>query len=429
MKTDVLILYEHVQRELKNACILKVLLEKEGYTARIDNVAWRRGLLDLKYKPKLIISPSCQNDLGMNYILHNYVGAYNGGYKILNLYSEQLASSTAENLLSVKESALNIYHIAWGKYTYDLIMKSGLKTSQACITGSQRLDYCKGIFQKLNVDKETLAKKFNLDINKKWLLMVGNFPAKDETKIEYLESAGYNNFKELYTLTKDTYHELIKWYKILLCDEELKDKIELIYRPHPNEIVENELINLEKEYSNFHIIGDYIISDWATNIDFAYIWTSTSSIEISATNVPIVSLVPLKMKEYFEMPLVKYIQKINNSDKLLMITKDVLIKGNGIANGKFYNELGYYYERTELSASENIVNFVKKIMSSDDYIVKSKFNIFKGFAKTIVYFYEYILYKLNIGLNKYLKVRFRDMRSNKYINEYCDSIKVRLFGE
>ncbi|MBR1455475.1 MAG: hypothetical protein IJ593_12665 [Lachnospiraceae bacterium] len=429
MKIDILILYEHVQRELKNACILKVLLERKGYTVKIDNVAWRKGLLNLKYMPKLIISPSCQDDYGMNYILHNYVGAYSGGYKILNLYSEQLASSTAENLLSVKESALNIYHIAWGKYTYDLIMKSGLKDCQVCITGSQRLDYCREIFKKLNVDKKTLAKKFNLDIDKKWLLLVGNFPAKDETKIEYLESVGYNNFKELNILTKDTYYELINWYKALLCDKELKDKIELIYRPHPNEIVEDILIDLQKEYSNFHIISDYVISDWAINIDFAYIWTSTSSIEISATNVPIVSLVPLKMKEYFEMPLVKYIQKIVNIDELLIATKDVLIKGNVITNEKFYNELAYYYEETELSASENIVNFINKIMASDDYIVKSKFSIFKGLAKTIVYFYEYILYKLNIGLNKYLKVRFRDMRSNKYINEYCDSIRVQLFGE
>ena len=88
MKIDILILYEHVQRELKNACILKVLLEREGYTVKIDNVAWRKGILSLKNKPKLIVSPSCQNDYGMNYIIHNYVGAYNGGYILNKLQME-----------------------------------------------------------------------------------------------------------------------------------------------------------------------------------------------------------------------------------------------------------------------------------------------------------------------------------------------------
>ena len=399
-----------------------VLLEKEGYTVRIDNVAWRKGILNLKYKPKLIISPSCQNDLGMNYLTHNYIGAYNGGYMILNLYSEQLASSSAEEAIAISGKALKIYHIAWGKYTYELFRQYGLNDEQVCITGSQKLDYSLEKYNGLNKKKEELAKQFNLDPKKKWIMMVGNFTT-EEGEHEY----GYYNFDEMIALSNDTCKELIKWYEKVLCDKELKDNIEFIYRPHPNEIVTKELASLCDYYNHFYIIRDYSIADWALNIDLSYIWTSTSAIEISATKTSIVSLTPIKIKKYFELPLVKYIKKITNSDELLEVTKGVLIKNKVIDNHRFYSELEYYCERSKCGASDNIVKFINKIMTKGEYIVVNEFNFFKGTIKFIVYLYEIILYKLNIGLNKYLKVRFEDVRSKKYIDEYCYRIKKCLF--
>ena len=111
----------------------------------------------------------------MDYIVHNFVGAYNGGYKILNLYSEQLSPSSAEDVLVIKEKALQIYHIAWGEYTYQNLLNYGLSQQQIKITGSQRLDYTKEVFKSLNVAKDVIAEKFGLNLKKKWMMMVGNF--------------------------------------------------------------------------------------------------------------------------------------------------------------------------------------------------------------------------------------------------------------
>lgn len=426
MKIDILILYEHVQRELKNACILRFLLEREGYTVRINNVAWRKGLLNTIYKPKMIISPSCQNDDGMFYILHNYIGAYNGGYKILNLYSEQLANSSAKDMLRVKDLALKIYHCAWGSFTYNRLLETGIDERQIRITGSQRLDFTKPMFRNLLVDRKDLASKYGLDKDKKWIMMVGNFPAKDEQKLNYLSSVGYDNFRELKDLTKDTYYELIKWYEAILNDKDLKDKIELIYRPHPNEIMDVKIIDLSKKYQHFHVIGDLTISEWAMNINLAYIWSSTSSIEISTAGVPIIALTPYKIKPYLEMELVKEIEKIDTVDECLIITKDILAGKIKDINKDFKEDVGMYYQISDKSASENIVDFVKDILSNEDNIIMNEFNIFKGIIKVFVYLYEYILFKLNIKLNKYLEVRFRDYRTSNFIENYCKEIRDKI---
>lgn len=427
---DIMILYEHVARELKNACILKVLLEREGYSVRIENVAWRKGILNLMHKPKLIISPSCQNDLGMNYIVHNFVGAYNGGYQILNLYSEQLSPPSAEDVLVVKEKALKIYHIAWGKYSYNNLLNCGLHKEQISITGSQRLDYIKDIFSSLNITKDFIAKKFGLNLEKHWIMMVGNFTAKDEYEKEFdrIESEGYHDFGEIYNLTKNTYYELIKWYEIILNDELLKDNIEFIYRPHPNELVDNKLIELSKKYKNFHIIGDLTVSDWALYLDLVYMWTSTSSVEFAVSKVPIISLMPFELPEHHEMPLVNKLKIVKTDQELLFITKDILMNGKSDINNKFYNEIKNYYLLDGKSASENIVSFIKHIIIENKRVVKSEFNIFKGIIKTIFFFYEYMLFTLRISPNKYFAIRFRDVRSQKYIENYCKEIKKKLYG-
>lgn len=427
MKIDILILYEHVQRELKYASILKVLLEREGYSVKIDNVAWRRGLLDLKYKPKLIISPSCQNDLGMNYILHNYVGAYNGGYKILNLYSEQLGSASTNDLFRIRGKAFDIYHIAWGEYRYNIAIDDGLNKNQIRITGSQRLDYAKGDLKKLNVSKTNISENYKLDINKKWILAVGNYSMKDEYNFDYYESIGVSNVRELHDLAYNTYYKTLEWYSKVVNDETLKDKIEFIYRPHPSEIIKDELLNLQKQNTNFHIISDLSISDWAINCDLVYIWTSTSSFEISASKVPIISVVPIELKDYFTVPVVDSIEKADTCDMLLNFTKDILINKNLNYNEKFRNEMSYYYYIGDLSASEYIVRYIKEILACNGNIIKSSFNYFKAFIKTILFIFEYVLYLLNIKINKYLDIRFRDYRSKRYIDNYCKRIKEVLF--
>ena len=80
------------------------------------------------------------------------------------------------------------------------------------------------------------------------------------------------------------------------------------------------------------------------------------------------------------------------------------------------------------SASKSIVDFVKIILNDDKNIVKSEFNIFKGIIKMFVFFIEYILFALRISPNKYLAIRFRDVRTQKYIENYCQFVRKKLYG-
>ena len=124
--------------------------------------------------------------------------------------------------------------------------------------------------------------------------------------------------------------------------------------------------------------------------------------------------------------LVKEIEKIDTVDECLIITKDILAGKIKDINKDFKEEVGMYYQISDKSASENIVDFVKDILSSEDNIIINDLYIFKVIIKVFVYLYEYILFKLNIKLNKYLEVRFRDYRTSNFIENYCKEIRDKI---
>ena len=62
MQIDVLILFEHVARELESALLLERLLNSRGYKTKIIKVHWNDGLMHLKYKPKIVVTPWCYDN-------------------------------------------------------------------------------------------------------------------------------------------------------------------------------------------------------------------------------------------------------------------------------------------------------------------------------------------------------------------------------
>ena len=428
MKIDVLILYQHANRELRNACILKNLLEDEGLKVRISFFPLRKGIFNLKFRPRLIICPTCQGNNTINIIKNNYVGSYEkGSFQILNLYSEQLTSESTEKIIKIKDDALRIFHICWGKYSSEKLLDWGCEKNNFKITGSQRLDFVIPKFRVLCKTKEELSAEFNLDKTKKWVLIVDSFSNKNETNFDYLEQNGFFKIKELVNMTNDTYHELINWYKKLLQNRNFSSNIEFIYRPHPAETNISEVYDLAKEYSNFHVIDSYNISDWALNIDLAYIWNSTSSVELSVAGIPIISVVPFELKDYQKVRLIDTIEKVSNLKDLIELSDKVLYKNVKI-NADFVNGIKEFYEISNVSANERIVSFVKEILENKSNLIKSEFKFIKGVIKSILYLRDILIVRFGLKLNRLYEIIIRDYRSNNFINSYCNTIRKKMYG-
>ena len=93
MKTnniDFLILYEHKERELENACYLSVLLKNRGYSVK---VACIYSFIRFKYRPKVLVVPHLYDDKQVFDFITKY-----GDRKcsVVNLQYEQILSKNDE---------------------------------------------------------------------------------------------------------------------------------------------------------------------------------------------------------------------------------------------------------------------------------------------------------------------------------------------
>ena len=94
MALDFLILYEHTVREYESDLLLKLELERRGYSAEI------RQLLDPKHlrlfrrdKPEVLVASCMYDNEAINSHVYNNIGRCD---KIVNLHWEQMLSDTQE---------------------------------------------------------------------------------------------------------------------------------------------------------------------------------------------------------------------------------------------------------------------------------------------------------------------------------------------
>ena len=96
MALDFLILYEHTVREYESDLLLKLELERRGYTVRIRQLLDAKDLrLFGKDKPEVLVASCMYDNEAINSHVYNNIGRCN---KIVNLHWEQMLSDTQEEI-------------------------------------------------------------------------------------------------------------------------------------------------------------------------------------------------------------------------------------------------------------------------------------------------------------------------------------------
>ena len=135
MSLDFLILYEHVVREYESITLLKLELERRGYTVDIRQLLDRKKLKYFTWKkPKVLVASAMYDDKTMNSFVYNNVGVCN---KVVNLHWEQVLSEEQENspFFNCGQSASYAMHTCWGTAARDRIVKYGVPMENTTITG------------------------------------------------------------------------------------------------------------------------------------------------------------------------------------------------------------------------------------------------------------------------------------------------------
>lgn len=275
---DFLFFYEHENREYENLLLLKRLLQHRGYCVNISHIsAWGYGWHMLFSNPEVIVVPWLRDNDNL-YQFTRFLRKKT--FKIVNLQMEQIYSRNGEssNITVIQGRAKDAFHLCWGQHSKHQLLRWGIKESNICVVGAVQMDLFNSAFSDFFISRSILAKEFGLDESKHWRLFISSFSyayiSDDEMKmnIDY-----FGNHTEFIIISQNSRKQLLKWYEDVLLDH---TDVLLIYRPHPSEMIDEKLLELERKYKNFRVISAYSIRHWICVSDTIDNWYSTSIGEI-----------------------------------------------------------------------------------------------------------------------------------------------------
>ena len=279
MALDFLILYEHTVREYESDLLLKLELERRGYTAEI------RQLLDPKHlrlfgkdKPEVLVASCMYDNEAINSHVYNNIGRCN---KIVNLHWEQMLSDTQEegDWFNMNGNAKRCVQTCWGKRTAARLQAHGMDAKNTPVTGAVMMDFLRPEFDGYFKDKETLCREFGLDPAKQLHLYISSFgyASMNDDEVAELSKMAGTDFTGFAKTNRVSMQETLRWF-----DEYLgaHPEVELVYRRHPSEWNSPALEELAKKRPNFHVIFADSVKQWIVAADSISIWMSTAIAEV-----------------------------------------------------------------------------------------------------------------------------------------------------
>lgn len=402
---NILIFYEHINREYKSCLRLKKELEEVGGDCRVYLVS-----IMFEYAKALKINKKIKIDMViMPWIYFNgdyrYVQPFieqNKDIYIANFHHEQIGSQFAENFMlpSCEDSKNSVIHFVWGEYFKEKLISVGVKENLIFITGNIRTDKS----SKTVKSKLDLSKEFDLDFNKKWILFSENRTwvlTSTKESMQHRINLGFEQegLIEREILLKESIGLSLKEFKEIKDD--FFEKYELIYRAHPGTIVPENIDSRVK------VIEDYPIYTWLNVIDANVVWSSTSIFESDLMCVPSFVYEPIKHTSKYKTYGLEHYQTINMfeeiDDELIKYYQDnikpkkIYEKFMGLCDGKsvyrmkkiiidiLFNGI-YNYKANKVEYSKEAVSRIKKRDNITYLLVKLKlFDILKHPQKSYKY--------------------------------------------
>lgn len=344
-KVDFLLYYEHWQRELFGLSLLKYELEKEGYTVALSSAPIYKSEDYVGYflDPEVIVYPWYYRD-------RNVISAHafsDKPKKIINMQAEQIFSewSMSSGFFYTKKEALGAFHVSWTEEQTDRFLNSGVEENNIITSGSINYDINNEIFKSMFKSRDEMAKELDVDVDKEWIVFFANFTTIGRSDEEMMELEtklpGSYEYREIVIEVKS---KIMDWFKTYLPKNQ--DKV-IIYKAHPNELIDSELVMLAKELPNFYYIKEYNITEWISVCDKILTWSSTSLVDAIYQNKTCAVLRPTNIQDKYLMNFSGEIYSIENFlelDDFLNNKKDKwkYMKKNGALKNSFYNKVGTF---------------------------------------------------------------------------------------
>lgn len=386
---DVLILYEHKNREMESILLLKYELMRRGFKVKIASIYKLKKISDLKINANVIVNYCLYGDVELQRNIYEF---YGNKKKILNLQWEQVytGKKTYEER-TPSGNAKNAIHICWGKKQYDRLKASGCKN--AMLTGPLHMDFLKPAFRNWYLDRDKLFAKYGIDSSKKNLIFISSFTTFYRTDEQMKDMQRFFSFdvlkfRELSIISRDT---ILSWFERLAKDNR---DVNIIYRPHPGEIVDDKLNRLCSENSNIYCISELSVKQWICSCDVLLNWLSTAGVEAFFAGKSELFLRPIELESSMEYDIFDGACTVSDYDSFARyVTDSNLIDQYYIDHPRvekilpyYLNEEGYTYLR--------ICDIIEKMVKTEEYNMPCKKNY------NLIRLKKYVKEEIKIRLNK-----------------------------
>ena len=283
------------------------------------------------------------------------------------------------------------------------MISAGIPSDNALLYGAPQLDFLRPEYIEDSNDlKKDFALNFDIDESKDWILFLSSFTYAEisEQRLKINENVAGIGLADIVPLYTDSRKILIDWFSDYL---EKNLDIEFIYRPHPDELNLDIVKELSKKYKNFHIISYSSAKEWIIASDQLYTWYSTTVVEAQFIGKDCAILRPFDLPESFDSVLLKHGNFISTKEDFIDSRRSDFPKP--IADEIMIS----YYDKTDIPASENIVNYINNINEYENLEIVVPFQSrIMNYIKLLVITFVYSIRGLlkNITAN-------RDLGSNQ----------------
>lgn len=317
-KIDVLILIEHVAREMDVACILKSKLQNQfNLTVEIRHIYLHMKANLVDFSPRLVVYPFFYN--ATDPAIKDYVKKWPEA-RHLNLAWEEIFYSGHNQIKAPvgKIAKDQVYHNAWGNFFKKYLEDYGVLSKNIFITGNPSYQLYLKPYSNYFKNRQKLAIEYGLDPKKKWIFIPENYRWAFITDTVIMwrvkQGAKKEELLKMRQYCQDCLKVLFSWIEKTAGQ---RSGIEIVFRPKPaTSITEIDAFLRQKGFEKlkftegFHIIKDESVREWILASDVVISSFSTTLIEAAIAKKPIFMIEPLKITEAFSADWYEHVERI-----------------------------------------------------------------------------------------------------------------------
>ncbi len=300
---DLLLLIEHVARELDIACAVKYLMtERHGIKVEIASLLYLHGFQKTlsHYEPGVVALPFFYSatDHGPMNVIKGWPDAV-----IVNLAYEQIFSKINKTYKAPKDSISqqNILHHAWSPYYASYLESHNVTPSNIFVNGNPFYTLYQRPYCSYFVSRNDLAKMYNLDPEKRWVFVPENYGAAfyGDAKLKEYVKFGQDDAYNYRDFAMASFKEAIKWWQ----QAARSPNVEMIVRPRPAIPLGLFTKTCEEALGGpplMHVIKEGTVREWILASDIVMSSYSTTLIEASVANKPVYMLEPIHFPDYVQ---------------------------------------------------------------------------------------------------------------------------------